>query len=65
MELAGKSVQRRMFNSLFLAVCLFVVTALTNGGIEWTLILVGVPLFFVLELFGDVLGGRIREWRAS
>lgn len=65
MEIAEKSVQRRVFNALLLALCFFVVNALTDGGIQWTLILVGVPLFFVLELFGDVLGGYIREWRAS
>ncbi|RJT07934.1 hypothetical protein [Halococcus sp. IIIV-5B] len=65
MELAEKSVRQRGFDSPLLAIALLMVTALTDGGIQWTLIFAGVPVFLLLELLGDILGQRIREWRAS
>ncbi|WP_255409183.1 hypothetical protein [Halococcus sp. IIIV-5B] len=37
-------------------------TAISDGGIQWTLVLVGVPLYFVFELVADAAVGRLRQW---
>ena len=62
MELVGKSLQRRVLNALFLGVVLFAMTAISDGGIQWTLLLIGVPLYFVFELVADLVLGRLRHW---
>jgi hypothetical protein len=49
MELAWKALWRRVLNTLFIGGVLFVVTAIAGDGIQWTLLLVSVPLFFRLE----------------
>lgn len=62
MELMGESLRRRVSNALFFGVILFLMTAISDGGIQWTLILVGVPSYFVFEIIADIVLGRVREW---
>ncbi|WP_152416113.1 hypothetical protein [Halococcus hamelinensis] len=65
MEIRGRSLRNRVFNAVFATVLMFIGASLAEGSLNWTLLLIGVPLLLVLELLGDVLGRRIREWRAS
>jgi uncharacterized protein (DUF983 family) len=65
MEIRGRSLRNRVFNAAFATVFMFIGASLAESTPNWTVLLVGVPLLLVLELLGNVLARRIREWRAS
>lgn len=65
MEVCGRPLRNRVFNAAFATVLMFLGVSLARRSPVWSFLVVGVPLLFVLELLGDVLGRRVREWRAS
>ncbi|WP_147464872.1 hypothetical protein [Halococcus sp. IIIV-5B] len=65
MDVCGRPFRNHVFNAAFATVLMFIGASLAQRSPVWTVLLVGVPLLFVFELLGDVLGRRIRVWRAS
>ena len=65
MDIRGRPLRDRVFNTLFAAALVFVGVSFVGKSPNWTVLLIGVSLLFGLELFDDVFGRYIRGWRVS